>query len=400
MYEIGGNYQAIAVYDLAADWYERFATENPKMEKAPDALSDAVVLRLGLGQHQKAISDAQTFNKLYGRKAPEKAARIAFAIGAHYAAKEEWKKAEKALNTTSMRQIDTKGTPDVQIQAHALLGRISAAQGKGAAADREYGKVRGSWKNPAATKKALDAQGGSKFEKIRRLGKVLTAVGEAIYYFADKKRQAAEGLSFPEYSGSGDAADVNKFIKSKVKDWVDKKRPAINAAEKEYLQILKLRPEPPPMWVIKAGAAVGNMWGNFVAQFRAAPYPKDWDKDGFVPGIDPPLMWAELRSTYLANLDVASDPQRKRAKGAYLKCLEYSVKYQYFDEDSRSCEEWLSKNYPSEFHLIDEFRGAPTRINSGLDERPQALNMDGSAVLKDTREAEDKAAKKATKGKK
>lgn len=397
MYEIGGNYQAIAVYDLAADWYERFATENPKMEQAPDALSDAVVLRLGLGQHEKAINDAQTFNKLYGRKAPEKAARIAFAIGAHYAAKEDWKNAEKALNNTSMRQIDSKGALDVRIQAHALRGRVMARQGKASQADQEYGKVRSSWKNPNQMKSELDKLGGSEFQKVRRLGKVLTAVGEAIYYFADKKRQKAEGYAFPEYSGSGDAKDVDSFIKSKVKDWVGKKRPAINEAEKEYLEILKLRPAPPPMWVIKAGAAVGNMWGNFVAQFRAAPYPKDWDRDGFVPGIDPPLMWAELKATYLSNLDMASEPQKKRAKGAYLKCLDYSVKYQYFDEDSRTCEEWLSKNYPSEFHLIDEFRGAPTRVNSGLDERPQALNMDGSAVLKDTREAEDKAAKKEKK---
>jgi len=72
------------------------------------------------------------------------------------------------------------------------------------------------------------------------------------------------------------------------------------------------------------------------------------------------------------------------------------VKYQYFDEDSRVCEEWLSKNFPADFHLIDEFRGAPTRANSGLTETPQALNIDGSAYVEDTREAEDKAAKKSS----
>lgn len=142
------------------------------------------------------------------------------------------------------------------------------------------------------------------------------------------------------------------------------------------------------------------MWGDFVAQFRAAPYPKEWDRDGFIPGTEPPLMWAELRSTYLASLDAASEPWKRQAKGAYLTCLKYSVKYQYFDQDSRSCEEWLSKNYPNEFHLIDEFRGSPTRVNSGLDERPQALNIDGTPVVEDTREAEAKAEKSDTKDKK
>ena len=39
VYEIGGNYQAIAVYDEAAGWYERYAAQNPKADKAPEALS-------------------------------------------------------------------------------------------------------------------------------------------------------------------------------------------------------------------------------------------------------------------------------------------------------------------------------------------------------------------------
>ncbi|MEQ9318621.1 MAG: tetratricopeptide repeat protein, partial [Polyangiaceae bacterium] len=403
VYEIGGNYQAIAVYDLAATWYEKFAEENPKMENAPDALSDAVVLRLGLGQQDKAIDDAKTFNRLYGRKAPKKAAQIAFAIGAHYAERGEWSSAERALNRTSMAQIDKNADVDVKIQAHALLGRVYAKQDRTRQADQEYGRVRSSWSNPAAMVKQLEDIGGSRAAKDRRIGKTLTAVGEALYHFADKKRQKADALTFPEYKGSGDRKEVQQFIGTKVKDWMEKKRPAIEDAEKEYLEILKLKPAPPPMWVIKAGAAVGNMWGNFVAEFRAAPYPKEWDKAGESPFGDPndpsapPLLWSEIRAQYLASLDAASEGQKQRAKGAYKKCLDYSVTYQYFDEDSRSCEEWLSKNYPGEYHLIDEFRGAPTRANSGLDERPQALNIDGTAVIDDTREAEQQAADKAKK---
>ncbi len=398
VYEIGGNYQAIAVYDLAATWYEKFAEENPKMENAPDALSDAVVLRLGLGQHDKAIADAATFNRLYGRKAPKKAAQIAFAIGAHYVEREDWSNAEKALNTTSMNQIDQNADIDVKIQAHALLGRVFRRQDKTAQADKEFGRVRDSWNNPNQMVGQLNAIGGGQAEKDRRIGKVLTAVGEAYYHFADKARKKADAISFPVYKGSGERKEVEDFIKDKVKKWMDTKRPAILDAEKEYLKIVQLQPVPPPRWVIAAGAAVGNMWGDFVAEFRAAPYPKDWDRAGESPYGDPnepsapPLLWSEIRAQYLASLDEASEPQKKRAKEAYITCLGYSVKYQYFDSDSRSCEEWLSKNYPQEFHLIDEFRGAPERANSGLDERPTPLNMDGTAYMEDTREAEAKAA--------
>ena len=104
-YEIGGNYQAIAVYDQAADWYEKYAFADPKAEKADQALSDAVILRLGLGQPEKAIDDAnqgklpgmaddgedapKTDSDLYNRASgrdggePETAGRIGTRNGEH-----------------------------------------------------------------------------------------------------------------------------------------------------------------------------------------------------------------------------------------------------------------------------------------------------------------------------
>ena len=57
------------------------------------------------------------------------------------------------------------------------------------------------------------------------------------------------------------------------------------------------------------------------------------------------------------------------------------MKYQYFDEFSRTCEEWLAQNYKNEFHLIDEFRGAPTHINSTLKERSYPLQMSGDPFI-------------------
>ncbi len=383
VYEIGGNYQAIAVYDEAANWYEKFARDNPKMEKAPEALQDATVLRLGLGQEDQAIKNADLFNKNYGAKQPAQTAQIAFAIGAHYIDREDWDQARKRL-TTAMGQIDRSANLDVQIQAHAMLGRVYLKINNPTNAAPEYKKVAGYWKDPAAAMKKLDAIGGDEGTKIRRVGKVLTSVGEALFFFAEQKRKDVDKIKFPEYKGSGERKEVQKHIDTKVKGWVEKKRPAIEDAEKEFLKVLDLQPAPPPMWVIASGARVGQMWGRFVAEFRAAPIPKEWKQKGTSPFGDPndpsapPLTWDEIRGAYYASLDGASEPQKQRAKAAYKKCLDYSVKYQFFDEFSRSCEVWLSKNYGAEYHLIDEFRGAPSRINSGLSERPNPLNLDGT----------------------
>ena len=62
------------------------------------------------------------------------------------------------------------------------------------------------------------------------LAKALTAVGEALFFFAEKKREKLEALKFPVYKGNGSKEDVMKHITTKVKPWMDKKTPLIKEA--------------------------------------------------------------------------------------------------------------------------------------------------------------------------
>jgi TolA-binding protein len=390
VYLIGGNYQAMAVYQDAAEWYERFANESSSHEDAPQALSDAVVLRLGLGQSDKAIDDSRKFATLFGAKHRAKAAQIAFAIGAHYAEREEWKNAEKALSA-HIAVFDSGAGLDIKLQAHAVLGRALAAQKKTNDADAQYGLVRDAWKDPATAVRSLDALGGNEQQRERRRGKTLTAVGEALYYFAAKKRAEADAIKFPDYKGKDDEAAIRDFVGTKIAEWLVKKDTAIRAAQEEYFKIAKLAPAPPPVWVIRSGSAVGAMWGGFVDDILRAPYPSKWDQPGYVPNTEPPLLWQDLRAQYQAELQKAIDKRgfKQAAKVAYETCLGQSIKFQYFDAGSRACEKWLSKHYGKEYHLMDEFRGQSTRINSPLDEQPQALNYDGQAIVVDRREHEE-----------
>lgn len=381
LFDLGANHQAIAVYDLAAQYYERFATENPKEKKAPTALSDAVVLRLGLGEAEEALADAKQFAGVYGSAEPANAAQIAFAIGAHHVQRGAWKNAEEALSR-ALKQIEAHATADIRVQTYALLGRVYDHLDKRRQADELYGKARAQATELAALKKNIDGIDETQSRRERRYGKLLTAVGEALHYFAEKERDKAEAIAFPRYSGGGSQADVDRFVKTKVLDWLGKKKPAIERATKAYMAIVHLNDtNPPPRWAIAAGAAVGDMWGSLVDDFMSAPYPKDWDQPGYVPGVSPPLLWAELKAIYVNTLADVVEPYQKVAKNAYLECLEYGLVYQHFDGELRSCERWLSSAYPAEFHLVDELAGVPTRVSSGLDERPLPLGIDGSPRL-------------------
>ena len=126
--------------------------------------------------------------------------------------------------------------------------------------------------------KKLEAAYPDENDRFRRLGKALTSVGEALFFFAEVKKKDVDKVKFPEYKGSGERADVMKHIQTKVADWVKKKRQVIEDADKEYQKIVTLQPTPPPRWVIAAGSRVGQMWSRFVAEFRAAPIPKEWNQ--------------------------------------------------------------------------------------------------------------------------
>jgi TolA-binding protein len=370
LYQLGRNYQAIAVYDQAASFFMKYAEATEyKGEDADKAVSDSVVLNLGLGRDEAAIEAASAFNRNYGRRKPAEAAQIAFAIGAHYGEKEDWKEVKNKLSGGALALIDKQATLDVKVQAHALLARANEVTGSTGPARAEYAKVVGAWKEPARAAKEIESQSGDAATKQRQLGRALTAVGEAMYYFAEEKRAKVEAVKFPAYKGSGERDDVLKHINTKVKDWIGKKKPLIDDASAEYKKIVDLQPLPPPKWVIAAGARVGSMWAKFVEEFRAAPIPKSMSED------------YEIRTAYFGALDDASEPLKQIGKGAYKTCLEYSVTYQYFDQFSRSCEEWLAENYKSEFHLIDEFSGAPNRVNSVLREKPYPLKANGDVML-------------------
>lgn len=365
IYEIGGNYQAIAVYDEAANWYERYARENPRGENADKALSDATLLRLGLGQEEEAIRNAELYNRQYGNRFPQQSAAIAFGVASHYVEKEDWDRARSRLQS-SISLIERNATFDVVVQAHAMLGRVYTQLKNERSAKQAYAKVRSLWGDgKSAEQKIMGIAGEDDGQKLRRLARALTAVGEALFYFAEEKRAAAEAIAFPAYKGPGSRDAVLKHINGPVADWMKKKAPAIEAAEQEYLKIVELQPAPPPRWVIAAGSQVGTLWGNFVRDFRAAPIPAAWKND------------VEMRNAYYGALDERSEPIKVRAKGAFETCLKYSVEYQYFDEYSRACEVWLSRTYRNEYHAVDEFRPAPGLKGSGLDDRPYAVQIGG-----------------------
>jgi hypothetical protein len=162
---------------------------------------------------------------------------------------------------------------------------------------------------------------------------------------------------------------VLRHVNTKVVDWIKKKRPAIEVAEKAYLQVIELQPAAPPRWIVASSSRVGMMWAKFVADFRAAPIPREWKQHGPVPGA-PDLTFDELRKEYYERIDQAVEPQKQQAKAAHKRCVDFSVKFQYADEFSRACQVWLEKHYHEEFVHVSEFIPAMRASTVGVGPTP------------------------------
>ncbi|MBI5508782.1 MAG: tetratricopeptide repeat protein [Deltaproteobacteria bacterium] len=68
----------LAEFDVAADWYEKYASEFPKGDKRPDALFNSGLLREGLGEYDTAMKSFQAYIKDYpkAKDTPDVAWRI------------------------------------------------------------------------------------------------------------------------------------------------------------------------------------------------------------------------------------------------------------------------------------------------------------------------------------
>jgi hypothetical protein len=256
----------------------------------------------------------------------------------------EWGKARIELES-AIKKIAASQDIAAIMAGHALLGRACDRLNDRRCAAKEFAVVAALWQDPSIAMKKLDAFGGDEAARSQRLVRALLAVGEAHYFFAEQKRKEAEKMVMPPYTGGGSREDVLKHVSTRVADWSKKTQRLIEDAENAYLKVVQIQPFPPPRWVIDSAARVGAMWYGFVLAFRAAPLPREWAGSGPIPGGSG-ITYEELRQVYLERVTLASDPMRARARAAFTKCHNDSVKYQYTDELSKSCDGWLAVNPP------------------------------------------------------
>jgi tetratricopeptide (TPR) repeat protein len=360
LYLTGANFQALALYPKAADYYENFADRFPAEEGktcsdadkqakicpvAHEALQDAVFFRLGLGDDEKAVKDAQAYEKNYAKKLPRETSQVVYSLASIYERTADWQKVADHYQSY-LKKYGKQALPHEEIRANTQVGVALWKLNKKADAEKWFHSATKLWHSGAP--QAIEKLSQGDAEKAQKwTAEASQSTAEALWYMAEFEFDKFAKIAFPELKGKADMAKVNAWATGAFVKWIEEKGKALGVAEAAYGKVQELKA---PMWDIAAAARIGVMYRTFVDEFRDAPVPDEIKRD------------PELMDIYLGSLDEKSQPWVVKATGAFDFCMNLATRIRWFNDFSQQCEMELNRLDPRKYPLAAELRGTASHV--------------------------------------
>jgi len=445
--EVAGNYQAIAYFEKSAEKYEQYATKYRSDAETANALQNAYLFRLGLGEDQKAVENLTAYEDLYKKKNPEIAAKI-FWSRYELLDKED---AKVKYARDYLKTYGTRGGFDRAAVAEAAIGqtlwrnscdkellydscmtitRKKANAGEKTRAKAEKLRAKGKKKKEdlptrcgSATqgvvkvysrnkKEAAEAQehfrqvlkNAAKVKELpaddpARVEAYKNAQGMALVYAMDEKYEKFLTIELPE--------ELSVFVEDYKKDsgmpkWEKEYAAQVKAREEsvkrltDYFQnkdklaaelvegYAKVKETKSPFWTLAAAARSAIVFQNYADQLYRADVPKE-------------LKTEDQVFAYCDELAIRAEPYEQKALEAFTYCLDRSTEFQFFNEFSRLCEEELQQRDPEKYPATNELYGTSVYTDSSLDNVGVLTSVEGEEALKPVKKTEAKPADEAAK---
>lgn len=369
---VGANYHALAIYNQAAEWYERFAREYPGEDGsdctdeqreagtcaiAHEALQNAVFFRLGLGQEEQAVDDAELFERNYRQRMPRETSQVMFSLGSIYERQDNWQRVFQHYRGW-LRSYGRRALPHEVIRANVQMGRSQWELEQRDDAKRYFESAVREWTRNAGERIAgLDDV--SDEDKQLYLARAKDATSEALFYLAEYEYAAFRLIRFPRFRGGRSLQRVQRWAERDFAEWLNEKREALVQAEAAYNRIAELEI---PEWQIAAAARVGEMYRSFMDQIRGAPIPEEIENDD------------ELYGIYVDALEGAARPLNAQAMDKFEFCLTTATRVRWFNEFSQQCEQELNQLDRARYPMAAELRGEANYIQRQV-ARPGAVRL-------------------------
>jgi len=414
LYRLAGNYHAIQVFGRAAQLYEQFADyvnthrqeavnaareaarqareagssapEEDPVAQAADALRQATIFRIGLGEENRALENANKFARYYGSDPQRRrvAANVVFSIGQIYADRVTRLRRSAVANSDERRERDTQirtawndvvrhysgfmrtyatqGTLDQQIQGAVALARgywniqdfrqaeqyfnqaVTAwGQPQGEAPAANSGPDRRTTAGERQIREQLGDEAGDAIEKSRE------AVAEAKFHLAEVLYNRFMAARVPPYSGGSTRRAFDTWVQRSLTPYVQNRQTLLNDAQRRYEELMRMDS---PNWKIAAAARLADMYFQFAQTIRTAPVAPDIQRN------------ADLLDAYNVRRDEVTQPFVNSATTGFQLCIATATREHWFNEWSQLCERNLNVIDRLRFPLADEIRVEPNQIFS------------------------------------
>lgn len=393
IYLIGRSLQDIAYFPEAAERYETFASRYPGEEEARDALQNAALFRMKLGQPDEALADARLFEKNYGRRYKAETATVLLAVGTVFLDRNQWRKASDHYRAF-LKRYGRESRPDITIQGHVNAGyalwHLNGKQRRSARSHFEKalkiadsgspGREETLEQRLSRYRAMLEGDDESDNEVSKaRLVRMADAVAKARFFRAEGDYEQFSAIKMPPFrpkktlpntvrrwwiktQGRDAGRTIERAFKSMSAEdrlewfnmiqteywattdlsrWLERRRVAQIDVMELYRQVSE---EDVPAWEIAAAKRVGDMYRSTLKALAEAPIPEDFE-----------ARRGELVQQY-----------RDYAVAAYVQCLRESTRNQWFSEWSRSCEQELNALMPRDYPIADEIRSLPVHAPNSM----------------------------------
>ena len=427
LHHLAGSYQAVAQYDDAARRYEQFAEQHAKDPRASDALQNAYLFRLGLGQQDQAQADLGQYESLYKKRDVARAATIF------------WSQHDLLASTAARREhasqyLDTygnKGGLDRALVAKAVIAQIDWRRScdepllfdlcvtverkramSGSSASEAYQARLAAMEQSRAS---LERQ---RFKPPKRCGALTQAV--VTVHRRSSKRSAAAQARFDEILALAPKVDVAKLPaddQERIEDFKAAWAMAmVYAADEAYEQYLRVdMPEQLDFvvedWRRDSGVAswerkyaeqvekakdskarvaafladknrraaelqahyakvvdIGSPHWILAAAARTAGVRQNFADQLYRAEVPQDFKTQEQVWAYCDELGDHADTIQAAALSAYEYCLQRSTEYQFFNEFSRLCEEELQQRDAQAYPATNELFGVSVYTASRIDD--------------------------------
>ncbi len=405
LYRLAGNYHAIQVFRRAAELYEQYAeyvhthrqeavnaareaarvthqAEEDPVAQAADALRQATIFRIGLGEETQALDNAQKFARYFGNEASRRrdAANVVFSIGQIYtdrvarlkrqpvSGSDERHQRDAEIRTAwndvvrhygnFMRTYAAQGTLDQKIQGAVALARGYWNLNDERQATQYFTQAVTLWgegEHPAGEatirQQLEDNVEGDAVDKSKE------AVAEARFYLAEVTYQRFKTRRLPVYHGAGTRRAYDAWAQRTLQPFIAEQMRFLNEdATRQYTTVVNMHV---PNWEVAANARLADMFYYFATYIRTAPPPPDVARN------------PELLDAY----NVLRDEQTQRfvniATEGFLRCIRTSTSVHWFNEWTHLCERELNEIDRQRFPVADEVRVEPNLVFSRpTDSRP------------------------------